>query len=106
MLEVAISHNDTVSCLTLSGELDISTAEKFRLSVENIPETVNEVHLDFYGVEFVDSTGIGSLVQVMNRLRGQDIKVLIKRIPKEIFEVFDLLGIPELMGEEYFERLN
>lgn len=106
MLETAASQNDTVCCLKLSGELDISTVEIFRMGVENIPEVTTDVQLDFSDVEFVDSTGIGSLVQVMNQLHGQDIKVRIIRIPKEIYEVFDLLGIPELMGEELFECLN
>lgn len=106
MLEITLQHNEKESCLNLLGELDISTVEKFRLSVEDIPETVQEVHLDFHGVEFVDSTGIGSLVQLMNQLRAKDVKVMVKRIPKEIFEVFDLLGIPELMGEEFFDCLN
>lgn len=105
MLEVAICHNNYVSYLKLSGELDISVVEEFRLNIKSIPKTTIEVYLDFSGVEFVDSTGVGSLVQVMNQLRAQDIKIMIKRIPKEIYEVFDLLGIPELMGEEYFECL-
>lgn len=106
MLEVETTYNDHVTCFNLLGELDISTVEKFRSNVENIPLTSTEVHLDFSGVEFVDSTGIGSLVQVIKQLQAQDIKVLIKRIPAEIYEVFDLLGIPELLGEELFEVIN
>lgn len=105
MLEVVTCHNECVSCLKLSGELDISTVDKFRLSIESIPKTTTAVDLDFSGVEFIDSTGIGNLVQFMNQLRAQDIKVMIKRIPKEIHEVLDMLGIPELMGEKYFEYL-
>jgi len=105
MFEVITCHNESISCLKLSGELDISTVEKFRLGIESIPETSTEVHLDFSCVEFVDSTSIGNLVQVMNQMRAQGVKVMVKRIPKEIYEVFDLLGIPELIGEEYFECL-
>ncbi len=103
MLEVDICHSKSISCFKLSGELDISVVEKFRSNIESIPESTTEVCIDFFGVGFVDSTGVGCLVQAMNKLREQDITVKIKRIPKEIYEVFDILGIPELMGEEYLE---
>jgi len=105
MLQIEISHNGPVSCIKLAGELDISTVEKFRQSVEDVPETTTEIHLDFSDVEFVDSTGIGSLVHMFNQLKARDIEVKVKRIPAEIYEVFDLLGIPELIGEEHFECL-
>ena len=106
MLEIETSNVNSVTCLKLLGELDISTVERFRMSVEQLPDDLAEVHLDFYGIEFVDSTGIGALIKVMNQLREQDVKVMVTRIPKEIYEVFDLLSIPELMGEESFAYLE
>lgn len=105
MLEVVICHSESISCLKLSGELDISVMKKFRSTIESIPESTTEVCFDFSNVEFVDSTGVGGLVQAMNQLREREIKVMMKKIPKEIYEVFDIMGIPELMGEEYFECL-
>ncbi|PKM41797.1 MAG: hypothetical protein CVV03_11500 [Firmicutes bacterium HGW-Firmicutes-8] len=103
MLEIENNCGESASCLKLIGELDISTVEKFRASIEKVPETIAEVDLDFSGLEFVDSTGIGSLVQVMNQMKAQDKKVMVKGISKEIYEVFVRLGIPELMGQGHFE---
>ncbi len=106
MLEIATSSGKSLICLKMSGELDISTVDQFRLSVERLPDGLTEVDLDFFGIEFVDSTGIGTLIKVMNDLREREIRVMVIRIPKEIYEVFDLLSIPELMGEESFECLD
>ena len=106
MLEIETSNGKSLICLKLSGELEISTVEQLRLCVERLPGGLTEVHLDFFGIEFVDSTGIGTLINVMKDLREQDIKVMVTRIPKEIYEVFDLLCIPELMGEDSFECLS
>jgi len=106
MLEIETINGKSVICLKLSGELEISTVEQLRLCVERLPGGLTEVHLDFFGIEFVDSTGIGTLINVMKDLREQDIKVMVTRIPKEIYEVFDLLSIPELMGEDSFECLS
>lgn len=92
--------------LKLSGELDISTVEEFRSSVENIPSAITEVFLDLSALEFVDSTGVGSMVQAVEFLEAQDYLVRFIDVPQEIYEVLDILGIPELLGEELFERLG
>lgn len=106
MLEIRRIHDELHCCLELTGDLDISTVENLLAGVETIPETAKDVDLDFSGIEFVDSTGIGTLVQVLNYLRGKEITIKFKRIPKDVFEILHLLGVTEIMGEEYFECLD
>lgn len=106
MLDIETSSNGPISCIKLTGDLDIAVVEKFRSSIESISETTAEVHIDVAGLKFLDSTGAGSLVQVMNMVMARDIRIKITRIPKKIYEVLDVLGIPELMGEENFHRQN
>lgn len=106
MLDIETSNNGSVSCIKLAGDLDIATVEKFRSSIESIPDSTSEICIEFTGLKFLDSTGAGSLVQVMNQVTARDIKVKITKIPRKVFEVLDVLGIPELMGEENFEHLE
>ena len=106
MLEIETSNNESVSHIKLTGDLDIATVEKFRSSTENIPQSTAEVCIELTGLKFLDSTGAGSLVQVMNQIIAQDIVVKVVGIPKKVYEVLDVLGIPELMGEENFECLK
>lgn len=103
MLDIATSNNESVSCIIITGDLDIAVVEKFRSSIESIPEITAEIHIDVSGLKFLDSTGAGSLVQVMNQVMARDITIKVIGIPKKIYEVLDVLGIPELMGEEKFQ---
>ena len=104
MLNIETSTEKNIGCLTLIGELDISTIDLFRTSVENVQNNVNQVMLDFNDLKFVDSTGVGGLVQAVKKLREQNLQILVKNISPDVFEVLDLLGIPELLGEETFIR--
>ena len=104
MLNIETSTESNIGCIKLFGELDISTIDLFRTSVENVQNNVNQVMLDFNDLKFVDSTGVGGLVQAVKKLREQNLQILVKNISLEVFEVLDLLGIPELLGEETFIR--
>jgi anti-anti-sigma factor len=62
---------DGVPCLRLAGEIDLSSAH---LLVESIDDAVasgaTTVVLDFAGVSFVNSTGLGAMVAATKRLRA------------------------------------
>jgi anti-anti-sigma factor len=102
MLDIETTKKLSKANVNMLGELDISTVEKFRQAVDCLMEDCTEIIINFEKVEFVDSTGVGSLVQIINKLKAQDISFKIADIPQDIYEVFDLLGIPELVGQEYF----
>jgi anti-sigma B factor antagonist len=50
--------------LALAGELDIVGADELRAAID--PEAIGaeEVHLDLGGLEFLDSTGLASLIDL------------------------------------------
>ncbi|MFZ3170734.1 MAG: STAS domain-containing protein [Carboxydocellales bacterium] len=104
MLNIETSYESNIGCLKLIGELDISTIDLFRTSVENVHDNIKQVVLDFSDLKFVDSTGVGGLVQVIKRIREKGLQISVRNISLDVFEVLDLLGIPELMGEETFIR--
>lgn len=102
MLNIETSTENNIGCLKLIGELDISTIELFRTSLENIHSKASRVVLDFNEVQFLDSTG--GLVQAIRKLEENSVGVQVQNIPQEVFEVLDLLGIPELLGEAIFVK--
>lgn len=86
----------------LEGDLDIEGTEV--VLEELLPNLVRfkEVNLDFEGVPFVDSSGIGLLINLVNTLGEKSIKVTISKVKKEIEEVFELLQLSEILGEGVF----
>ncbi len=67
-----------------------------------IPELENQsqVHLNFQKVKFVDSSGMGLLIKIVNRLKKEKHQVNILNVKKEVLEVFELVQMPEILGKD------
>lgn len=88
--------------VSLIGVLDISTIELFTNSLDNV-QNVQEVNLDFDELNFIDSTGIGSLTEVINNFRENKVDIKIKNVSRDIFDVLNILGLIEIIGTDVFE---
>jgi anti-sigma B factor antagonist len=57
--------------VTVAGELDLFTCTELQEELASLPADVTRVLIDMSGVTFVDSTGIGLLVRLADRLRAR-----------------------------------
>ncbi len=103
MLEIQTTASGTTKILDLVGELDIATVDKFKASVEEARQNATGLVLNMAKLSFVDSTGVGGLLNVIKGLRNDNIEVKVSNVSSEVYEVFDLLGLPMLLGKEVFE---
>lgn len=103
LLQIQTEVSDQRAVLLLKGVLDISTVD-FLLTYENVVANVKEVDLDLAGVTFVDSTGVGGISKAVTKFRERKIFVRITNISPDLFEIFDILGLPEIFGAEIFGK--
>lgn len=102
MLEIQISGKGKSKVVSLIGELDIATVDKFKKSVEDACEVDYGIIIDMERLSFVDSTGVGGLLSVVKSLKHDNISVKVSNVSEEVYEVFDLLGLPMLLGKDIF----
>jgi len=88
--------------VVLIGDMDIESYEVVHDRL--IPEMTGHamIVLDFAQVRFVDSTGIGLLIQLMDHVKKSEAVVKIVRLNKDVAEVFEILQIPDILGKEVF----
>jgi anti-anti-sigma factor len=82
--------------LHVAGEIDVSTSEALR---ERIDEALRAgtVTLDMTGVEFIDSAGIGALLQATSEVKGEGpIRIVASRQVARFFEITGLDARPEI----------
>ncbi|WP_077214350.1 STAS domain-containing protein [Bacillus dakarensis] len=91
-----------------NGDFDIEVSEL--IEDEIIPALMNFacVELDFDGVPFVDSTGIGLLLNLIDSLKNnqEDVQIKIKKIQPMVREVFEILQLDEILREKVYLSLN
>ena len=87
-------------CAELSGELDEYSAEYVRLSLDDLLNknlSLKKLVLDFSGVSFMDSTGIGMLLGRYNKFTKNDISIFIKNPTSYVNRIFEMTGIYQII---------
>jgi anti-anti-sigma factor len=86
--------------LCLAGRLQAETAGVLKAAVrKELAANRTALLLDFSGVEFVNSTGLGALVSVLKEVRlarGHLVLCSLTRYIREIFEITQLVNIFDL----------
>lgn len=80
--------------VAVTGEVDISNADKLRKSIDlALEQPTEEVCLDFDEVAYIDSTGIGVLVGAAHHAEEHGKRFAIVNAQPGVMRVAELLGI-------------
>ncbi|MDQ0253062.1 anti-sigma B factor antagonist/stage II sporulation protein AA (anti-sigma F factor antagonist) [Evansella vedderi] len=86
----------------LKGDLDIEGTEVMEREITPEMEKYSVVNMDFTEVPFIDSSGMGLLLNLVHTLNKKGTTVYIVNVKKDVMEVFELLQIPDILGEGVF----
>jgi anti-anti-sigma factor len=85
--------------LALSGELDISTADRLQDAVSRlcVAEGARELTLDLRALTFVDSSGLAAIVYTSRLCGRYACELSVIRGPQSVQNVFEMTGLTELL---------
>lgn len=91
LVDIRVSRRHPIPVIHVEGELDLFTAERFRECLRvQLAETNGKVIVDLSGMAYIDSTGLGILLQAARRSSGN----LCVVSPRErITRLFRIAGI-------------
>jgi anti-anti-sigma factor len=97
-LEIDVQIADDRTLVTLSGELDASTATLLYDQLSDLEiEDVDHVVLDLAQVSFMDSTGLGVIVTEHKRLRHSGGSLTIFAPPSSVRRLFEITGLDVIL---------
>lgn len=83
----------------VSGEVDISNADRLREAIDMaLEQPTEEVDLDFSQVAYIDSTGIGVLVGAAHHAKEHGKRFGVSGAQPGVLRVAQLLGVAEDVG--------
>lgn len=88
-------NNQTVT-LYLKGILDITTASVIDSKLEEIGK-VKQLNIDFSGLEFIDSTGIGAIMNAIYMAQEKDFTLKLKGEDELTRQVLETVGLYEIL---------
>src|SRR4051794_31017515 len=76
-LSIHISRDGTTATVAAGGEIDLSTVDELRSAVNTAAEGAERLLLDLTDVEFIDSAGLGGLLELRSTLRSRAVTLQI-----------------------------
>jgi anti-sigma B factor antagonist len=93
-LDLESTRRGTTSVLTLRGEVDVYTAPRLRQAIVDLVDAGSPlVVVDMANVDFLDSTGLGVLVEGLKRARARSSDLAIVATQDKILKIFDITGL-------------
>ena len=94
-LELVSRLHDDGASVVVRGEVDMATAPQLRETLLGlVDDGASKIALDCRGLEFLDSSGIGVLIAVRNRL-GEQGSLTLEAPPAHVRKVLELTGVSE-----------
>ena len=98
-MDIKLENIGTTLVVKLAGEIDHHTAPKLRDVIDReiaINNTKNVV-LDFDGVSFMDSSGIGMIVGRYKQISARGGKVMLIRVKPQVDKILEISGLKKLL---------
>jgi anti-sigma B factor antagonist len=102
-MEITVTEKDTVAVLTLKGKLDMANAAELKNEVKKqFDRQQRRIHLNMRDVDFINSSGLGTLVSMMKEARVLKGRLTLSNLApyvSEIFEITQLSNVFEIFGD-------
>ena len=89
---------DGLGLLTLTGEVDLYTAPRFKDDLVALIESdAADVVIDLSGVTFIDSTALGVIISGVKRLHERDGRLAIVAGSRPVVRILDITGLDRVL---------
>ncbi len=98
-MELKLENIGTTLVAKVAGEIDHHTADRLRdaLDREITLNNTRNIVLDFDGVTFMDSSGIGVIVGRYKRISALGGKVMVIRVKPQVDKILELSGLKTIL---------
>jgi anti-anti-sigma factor len=89
-------HGSSIT-LAVKGVLDISTNNVMDPYLEELEDGTETLIIDFSGLEFIDSTGIGSIMNAIHLSQEKQFKLRFQGVHELTHQVFEMVGLYQIL---------
>jgi anti-sigma B factor antagonist len=96
-MEINVTESNSVSIINLQGRLDLSSGSTLKEQVKLLfSDDKSNVHLNLAEVEFINSSGLGSLVSIMKETRLLKGRLTLSNLASYVQEIFDITQLSHI----------
>ena len=96
-MDLKVSRQGEEIRLTVVGKIDELGAEDLKSHLRRIDtKGCTQVVIDFSGLSYIGSAGVGKLLLFYKELTGQEGRISLVNIPREVYDYFKLVNLDEI----------
>ncbi len=95
---------DGAIVLRVVGEIDLSTVEDLKAAVRPCFSESSQVELDLGGLEFMDSSGLGALVQLAREGAGRGSSLTLTNVTARTHRLLEISGLAAVLEARHDDR--
>ncbi|WP_300409280.1 STAS domain-containing protein [Lagierella sp.] len=84
--------------ISLEGDLDAYSSDDFKEAVLNALSDPKDIELNATKLDFIDSTGLGSLISIYNSIKEQNKNISIEGIKPNVKQIFEITELNKLFN--------
>jgi len=92
-----ISDDPAYYQLSIGGEVDASSSIHLEEGLKDAMAASKKIIVDLTELEYISSAGLGVFMSIIQDLENKDIKFVIYGMEPKVFEVFEILGLNQLI---------
>ena len=98
-LQYETDQRDEAATVRIHGDLDMSGMLRLEQELTRLIERdrVRELTLDLREVTFIDSTGLGLIINTDQSARQEGFALRLVRGPREVHRVFEMVGLADVL---------
>ena len=97
-LTITESRDGSTVIVAAAGEIDLSNVGDLRDAVTSACENCDRLRLDLSAIEFIDSTGLGGLLELRSTLRSRNVTLEIVAGDGPVRQAVEITGLGELLA--------
>jgi len=95
-MKVSMEKDNGIAKVTVSGVVDLGASPTLRRQIMGLPDSgVKGLVVDISGVNYMDSSGMATLVEILNHLNAAGGQMIIAGLPEEMREMFRITRLAE-----------
>ena len=96
-METTVKEEGGIIILNLEGRLDLASGATLKERIKShFDQDKTSVHLNLNGVEFINSSGLGSLVSIMKETRMRKGRLTLSNLASYVQEIFDITQLSHI----------
>lgn len=96
-MKIITEQRDSCMLCKIEGEINLSTSPELRKAFDNfIRNNVKKIVIDFSGVPYVDSSGLATLIELLQRLKKISGRLRICCVSEKVKNVFEITKLHKL----------